>query len=628
MLSLAFNQILLYFSIAVTMFLPGWFLLLAVFGKNKTVSALERFILSFGLGIIITDFIAFAYSKLNISITGISAIIGTAVFCLACLIVYKYRTYSDYQDENRKLFSFSKNQFVLILLLLFLTLFIKTAYLSATVAPTATDMGHHMYWTKLITENHKLPDYGGMPDFIIGEHIALAEIAMIAGFDFFSAFPVVVLLLINILGILTVFSLTLRIFKNKNIAIFTLLFLGMLFAISSPQAKFISGGVIGNIMGNYLLSLIFYFFARAFSELDGLKSASIKIQRSFLSFAVFATFGLFYTHHLTAFIFLFIFAFLAFFFLTINIKNIINILKTSAKIIFSPPVIATLILGLIFFFFIFTPTYIKTSAVETAVGVPEKSTRTGLSFNNLKTAVGDARITLGFIGLLILTLSLKKKSFGFSLIFSWAVMIFIMSAMPYFLFINLPSSRIGNYLSYPMAILAAYGLHYVFNSGINNPIPKKLLSSAFIIITAFVFANGLSDNAEAFKKSPDFSPMVQTFNASEYLAEKTNAGEIILKDHNYITSSDSWIKLFFMRGYKYPLSRGYFRRYEDKTNAREMCTLYMISNPDGEQAKVCYEETKTDYIMINPVYDSVQFKKLKNFDQVYMTEEIAIYHKK
>lgn len=630
------------------MFLPGWFLLLAIFGKGENkISQLERFILSFGLGIVITDFIAFLYSKFNIPITALSSVLGIIIFCVICFGIYKLRKNPSppsgemsRSDREGDLFSFSKNQFILILLLLFLTIFIKTAFLNDTVAPTATDMGHHMYWVKQMAETHKLPNYEGMPDFIIGEHIIFGEIAMISGANFFSAFPVMILLLINILGILAVFILVLRIFNNKTIAILTLLFLGVLFAVASPQAKFVSGGVIGNIMGNFLMPLAFYFYYRAFNFSRSSTSAFAEVEllhdaKYFLSLAIFTTFGLFYTHHLTAFIFLFVFAFLVVLFLAVNYKDIKNILVQVSKIVFSPAVIATIILCLIFFFFIFTPNYIKTSAVETAVGAPSKITREGLSLTNLKDSVGEARMALGIIGFIMLVLSFKRKNFGFAIIAAWAIMIFVMSSFPNLLFINLPSSRIGNYLSYPLAILATYGLYNIFNFSSTQKfsnfsyrvMPQKFLGAAFLIILAFVFANGLSDSATAFKKSSDLTPMVQTFNASEYLKSKINADDIILKDHNYM-ASDSWIKLFFMQGYKYPQSRGYFKRYEDQTNPREMCTLNMISNPAGQEAQKCFSETGTDYIMVNPFYDSAQFKKLNNFDEVYNNGEVAVFYRK
>jgi len=657
------NQIIFYITIALVMFLPGYCLLLAFFGKNKIISTLERFIVSFGISIVIIDFIIFLYSKLGISITRLSSILGILIFSAVCFGIYKLRRHPEDGDQpnegsgdssatpqNDGLFSLSKNQFILILLLLFMTVFIKTVFLSGTIAPTATDMGHHMYYSKLIADTGKLTDYDDSiinPEdkgkFIVGEHVIFSEIYLITGQSFFSGWPVVILYLINLLSILTVFILVLRIFENKNIAILTLLFLGVLFAVSAPQARYVSGGVLGNIMGNFLMPLAFYFYFRAFEFLKDAKTSDEilcsaqddKNSSRFLSLAFFVTFGLFYTHHLTGFIFLFVWALAIPVFVILNYKNIEVVGKKALKVVFSPQVLSVFVIGLIFFFFVFTPSYVKSSAVGTAVGTPTKVTRTGLNIGNLKQTVGDARLALGFLGLAILVFSFKKRKLGYILAASWAIMIFIMAVYPKLLFVNMPSNRIGNYLTYPLAILSAYGFYMVFNpdflknsgKNISGLIPENILKSVFLIVLTFVLISGISDSAQAFKKQNNSQEAVQTFSASEYLVEHSNDNDIVLKDHNYLTA-DSWIKLYFMRDYKYPASRTTLSRYEDKTKPREMCTFHMISAPASSEALECFNQTKTDFIMVNPLYDSAQFRKLSDFNQVYANNEIAVYYRR
>jgi len=668
MLEFIQNQILFYVSLALVMFLPGRFLLLAIFGKSRTLSTLEKFIFSFGLSVICVDFIFFAYSGLKIPIDRLTTVAGIIIFALACFVIYKLRSAKNkfsYLEGDKKLFNFSKNQLALILLLLFLTFFIKTIYLNQTISPSSTDLGHHMYWSKWMVENHKLPDYEGMPDFIIGEQTMFGAIALVSGLDFFSAFPPLVLLLMNLLGILTVFVLTLRIFREKNIAILSLFFLGFLYAISAPQAKFVSGGVIGNLIGNFFLPLAFYFYYRAFqfinichpelefslpagrqgsnvipapafakinssgiqsSKLDSGSEAGMtnRSSRAFLGLAIFATFGLFYTHHLTAFLFLFIFSFFILLFLALNYRNVKTILKNSLKIFFSPTVLAVFVLGMLFFFFVFTPNYVNPDAVNTAVGAPSKATRAGLSIANLRATLGEARLSLGFFGLLLLLFSAKRKDFGYLLLASWAIILFLISTKPDIFFVNLPSNRIGNYLSYPLSILGAYAVYLIFKN--ESAMKNSLIKIGFLLILGFALIEGITDSAKAIPSQANYAALVQTFQASSYLADRTTPADQVLKDHNYI-SGDSWMKLFFMRGYKYPLSRGYFKRYEDETKPREMCTLYMISSPGSPESQTCFSETGTNFVMVNPRFDSGQFRKLENFSQVYFGPEIAIYYK-
>jgi hypothetical protein len=112
------------------------------------------------------------------------------------------------------------------------------------------------------------------------------------------------------------------------------------------------------------------------------------------------------------------------------------------------------------------------------------------------------------------------------------------------------------------------------------------------------------------------------------LAAAVSREDVVLKDHNYITA-DSWMKLFFMKGYRYPLSRGLFSRYESTGNrSGDTCTLDMISKPGSDEAKKCFSDTGTDFVMVNPKFDSAQFQRLSNFDQVYENNEIAIYYRK
>ena len=637
------NQIYFFLAVAFVMFLPGYFLLLAVFRKSNIISSLERFIISFGMSIISVDFILFAYSGLHIPITALSIILGILIFSAVCFAIYKFHSGLVATDENEtnSLFSFSKNQFVLILLLLFLTIFIKTAYLSGSINPTPTDLGHHLYWSKVIANTHQLTNYENLPDFIIGEHTMFVSVYLLTGLSFFTGWPVVILYLINILSILTVFILTLRIFRQKVIAILTLLFLGVLFAVTAPQEKYVSGGVMGNIFGNFLMPLALYFYYRGFEFLENKDWKLDSFSKSFLGLAVFTTIGLFYTHHLTAFIFLFVFALLVPILLITNFKDIKSILEGTWRAVFSPQVLVIFIVGLIFFFFIFTPTYVTSKAVGTAVGAATKSTRVGLSIGNLNQTVGEPRIALGFLGLLILIAGFRKRNFGYALLAAWAIMLFIMSVFPTWLFVNLPSDRIGNYLSYPLAILSAYAFYTIFRpescqlfwggklcDSTHGLMVGKLLKGTFLIILVFVLTAGLSDSAQSFKKQDSLTQANETFAASQYLAQNTTAKDIILKDHNYIVA-DSWMKLFFMRGYKYPASRGYFKRYENTGNRnQDVCTLVMISSPDTDQAKQCFSSTKTDFLMINPKYDAPQFQKLSQFNQIYMNPEVAIYYKK
>lgn len=647
MLQFLSSQILFYISIILVLFIPGYFLLLAIESRKKIFSDLERLVFSIGLSIISVNFLMILMGKIGIFFTRLSIILVISAFSVACFAIYKLiklkREKSDSENiDPETAFSFSRNQKILVIALLFLTIFIKTAYLKNSIFPTSTDLGHHMYWSKTISETGKLPIYQEsdiiqengnyavsqpekIADFIIGEHLIFSAINLVSGINFISYFPSLVLFLIHIAGIFSIFILTIRFFEKysfgKNAAIFSLFLIGPLYAISSSQAKFVSGGVIGNTIGNLLIPMTLYFLFRAFKE----KNSNL------LSLGIVSAVGLAYTHHLSAFIFLFVFAFIAIIFSVFNLKNIFFHVKEWFGSIFKPQVIIILILSILFFVFAYTPTYVDSQSVGTAVGGPSKETRAGLTFNQLKTTAGEARMVLGLIGIVILLGIKNRKNYENAFALGWCISLLVMSLKPQWLFLDLPSTRIANYVSFPLAVSGAFALAYFFEklkSSENKYFTdQKTLCALFFMLFAFLFTSGFYDNSQSINTQSNFEKAVQTFSASEYLASKTNSDDKVLKDHNYITA-DSWIKLYFNRDYNFPFSRGYFKRYEDATKPREMCTLWMISEPNTPEGQKCFNDLGVNFLMVNRQFDSAQFQKSERFWQIYSGNEINVYYRK
>lgn len=652
MLEFTYNQTLFYVTLAIALFLPGYFFILAIESKRKCFSLLERFTLSFGISIAISNLLLILLGKSGIPISRFSVLLSIFIFVSACLLIkIVYNAISRPRDsvigengDNRdKLFSFSKSQLVVIVLLFFLTIFIKTVYLSDSIPSTSTDLGHHMYWVNGIIENGKLPYYSktdiamndgryqtGNPepiaDFIIGEHLIFASVALISGSGVLSSFPLLVLFLINILSILAIFILSLRLFEKlpwgKNASIILLFLIGPLYAISSAQAKFISGGVVGNILGNFFIPLALYFYWRAVQE-----------KRSgFFAAALFLTFILFYTHHLSALIFGLVILVFGLIFFALNIgnkKELAEKISSWRKLMFSPPAIAVILAGLIFFFLVYAPGYIKSNAIETVIGSPAKSTKEGFSFSQLAYITGEARMALGMIGALILLVFYRKNAYLAAILLSWASVIFLMAWKPGWIHINIPSIRIANYLAFPISIMAALAIAWIFDfvkkrDSEKSRIPGSLILFAFVLFFFFAAANGYFDNSQSLKTGKT-GKSSETFRAAEYLAEKTGPDDVIVKDHNYIPA-DSWMKIFFMRGYNYPFTRSFFFRYQENKN-REHCTLNMISFPNSPEGQKCFNDLGVNFIAVNPAYDSAQFEKSNEFEKVYASGNIAIFHR-
>lgn len=643
-------------------FLPGY---AAARSLRVPFSRIEEFIFSFALGIGAFDFGIIFLGKQGIPIS------KTSIFMLVFLETIvpitlrwgydffknRFSGTRNLQVESDRYFKRESSVFAsttgreraLFAVLLTLTVFIKVIYLSDTAIPTATDLGHHMYWSKMIVETGALPNYAKVvigerdgtftlsepepiADFIIGEHLPFAGVALVSGNGFFTAFPVNLLLLVDLLSLLAIFALAVRIGEEStktigltrspfSFGLIALFLAGPLFALASPEAKFVSGGVIGNVFGDLFIPVIFLAFFRALVEKNS----------RFFAIGIFLSLTLAYIHHLSTLILAFSlfgsFATMAFF----NRKTMTSFAKHIAKLLLSPLSLIVLLFAGLFFFGVAMPTYLEVNAVGTAIGTPEKATRTGLSFLQASQSSGQARMAFAIAALSILFFAkVYRKTVMAPLLFGWGAILVIMSMWPNLLFLNIPSNRIANYLSIPIILLAGFTVSMIPNllikekNRILSPIPGKLFLSFLLILFTFTALDGSSDNQKTLPAKPKAEETVQVFAASRYLAPHLDQTDIFLKDHIYLVA-DSWMKLFFMRDYSYPLSRGYFKRYDDETKQREQCTLLMISSPNLPAGKKCLSDLGVDVIAVNPAYDAAQFEKSTVFSRIYASDTVQLY---
>ena len=609
-------------TIPFVLILPGYFFSLAAFGRsNDKISFFERAVLIVPFSLILVDLAVLALNRMHVPIKGMVLVGTILIISLVGFIVYQYRfkknskgsEKSEKISDSEELFNFSFWQVIFILVSLVLAVFIRVAYLSDTILPSSTDLGHHMYWVQAIVNNGSLPTYG-IPDFIIGEHIIFAVFNLISGVGVMTAFPVLILLFINILGIFTLTMLVARLFKNKNATALSFFVAGVLYAVSAPQGKYISGGVVGNIIGDMLIPVVLYFLYRSLKEKSSL----------FLGLFIFLAAGLFYTHHLSGFILLYSIAAIILVYLALNFTRVFRIIGDWLKIFFKPFPFAVLVFGLCILFFVYTPSFLDKSAIGQATGEPSKITRTGLSLAQIELNVGSARLMLGVIGIALLILSFKPKKYQYSFALGWTLVLFVMAWKPGWLYVNIPSDRIGNYLFLPLTVLSAYALAKYFEM-IKRSSTKFFASAFLYTILFFVITNGLADSADAFKARNQFQEATETFHSAQYLAQATDpAKDVILKDHVNIYG-DAWYKLFFMKDYKYPLSRGNLSRYDDPTKPREMCTRDMISSPQSAQALKCYSETGVNYVAVNAQIEGKSFEAYPEFSKVYGSNYISVF---
>ncbi len=631
-------------SLGLLLFIPGYSVLIALTKTKNPLGTLGTLVVSIVLSLGITDFSLMLINKLGIKLTPLSIISTLLLITLTGFIFYWL-----FQKEKAKSETKNSNNWLLFFVIMAFSVFIRALYLIPKIIPHTTDLGHHMYWANFIIKFQQLPIYG-IPDVIIGEHIVFGAVSILSGIGIISALPTTILFIINIVSLLAVFLLTRELarllFEEKTafkIGILALIAIGIFYAIASPQATYINGGVIGNLMGNLLVPTIFYLFTKAVKD----NSATLA------SLGFFLIGVLAYTHHLSAFIFVYsLVGFLLFFligFLIIKFvfKNQDFKFDYLFKIFFNLKTVLTSLFILAFVFSIRIPSYLNLSAIDTAVGSPSKNTRFGLTVNNILESTGSWRIFYSALGLIFLAfifwqifkksssikkiyklklISPEKTLVAISLASAWFITIFVMSHWPALLKIDIISGRIANYLTYPSAILAGFGVYAIL-----QPIFYKTRGIVTITIFMVIFipgiTSGLFDISETYEEnSAEMDKTIETFRGSKYLADKTALDQKILKDHIYLTG-DTWIKNFLMRGYREPLSRTLLKRYSDPVKPRETCTRDMIAVSESEIGKDCFEETGVEFIILRDGYDTHQFKTSPNFSKIFSTKEVVIFQK-
>ncbi len=640
------ETILLFATLSLAFFLPGWLLLRLWLGKQ--FSYLEESIYAFALGLTLANFLLLVLNHFGVALSSIT-LATSFILINAALGGWYYSQRSGIPNTppspSPNTHQLSPTTWLVLTVMLALTIVIKAYYLIPAGLPTATDMGHHMYWSQYIVEKESLPVYQKIEvasdpttgaiavippkpiaDFIIGEHIPFALVALLSGLSIIGSFPVLLLLIINLFSLLAILALTLRLGHNlwneRERSLFvvgTFLFLGPLFAIASPQAKFVSGGVVGNLFGNFFIPLILL------ALYLGLREAKPRLVALGLLLLV----TLAYTHHLSTLI-------LGFIIIGIVVIACLGVARNfwptfrGWLFTFLKPSVGIVIGGILFFAtFIALPSYLDREAIDSAIGSPVKTTRTGLTFLQVSNSIGITKMALaiaGFVLLLVTHRRFRVDPLTFALVLGWGGMLTIMAIAPNLVFLDIPSNRVGSYLVYPTALLAGLAFMYLFQA-LSGARSKALVASLGSLLIMVIVANGVFENGASLIDKSKATEAQEVFTATRYLSERMTTSDMILKDHNYL-AADAWMKLFFVRDYGYPLSRGLFSRYEETGSRRERCTLVMIASPNSPEAKQCFTATGTNYIVVNPTFDAIQFEKSPDFTKVYVSDHVVVFKRK
>lgn len=616
-------------------FIPGYFFICAIDSKKNNFFLWERIVFAFVSGIAILNFAMIFLNFLGVKFSFLSIFSIIAIFSLIFLMVFFVRRKKTETKKQKNIFNFNAKEKKLILIILVFVILVKVLYAGNYLVPSSTDLGHHMYWSKQIAQtgeisvyqerevieesgNFKIDSPEPISDVIVGEHLVFAAFSIFSGMELSTYFPILILFVINIFSILAFFLLSVRLFakfpQGKKMAILSLFFIGVLYAVTPPQEKYVVGGVIGNIFGNLFIPIVIYFFFRFFQEKKVF----------FLNLAIVFSYALAYIHHLSTLLLFFILLSILVFNLVFNLKFSKDVLKS----LFRSKSILVLSLSLVllagFLFLIYTPAYLENMAVKTVVGGPSKTDHEGLSFEKFQRDTGYSRFLLGLFGILIIIFSWKKrKNIATLFLLGWIFIIAFISFFPSLAAISIPSTRAANYASFPLAILAGFFFWKVFGAR-EKIINKNVFLVGFFTLLFFLFATGFYSNLGHIENQGEnnFSTL-STFSAASFLSQNYNEEKMVLHDHINL-KADSWIKLFFMRDYNFPIYRAHLIRYENGDRS-EKCTREMISNPLSQFSKRCFQDLNVGYVIVDKI-DAGSFNLPEApFSKIYSNEKVNIY---
>lgn len=642
MMDFIFGQCLFFVALFFVLGLPGWAWVCFLERKKRFLTLVERIALTITLSIVVVDFLMIILGRIGIPLMAFSVGMGIFLVSGVVLAVSKKRFYPSVL-ETRHLPSDSggnkeggQKMSFLFLLVFSLAVGIKMLYFVPNIVPSSTDLGHHSFWVQKIVSEQRLPIYEerdivtesngdftiGDPepisDFIIGEHLVLSAVAMLSEKPIVSGFAMMTLFVIHIATLFAMYALARRMFEKKsyaeNVAVWTLFFFGVLYALGQSQMRYVTGGAVGNVFGNLFIPMAFLMVLLALRY----KSAG----RAVVAMGI--VFALVYTHHLSTLIFIVVLV--GFLGVSVFIRremftqSIFPILKNRW-------VIGTIVLCGSFLSFFYVPSYISNMAVGQVVGAPKNEEHLGFSFLQLARSVGESRMTLGLLGVgLLLFFRSTRRSEEMAILFSWVGVLSLLVLFPNVLRIDLPSARVANFLVFPLSILSGFAIvslmrllrrYARFSFRMN-------LVVVFFMVIVFSYGGFLDNDIFMKPRASQTERSLSVFSVGKYTAEHIPAADTVMHDHINIPG-DSWIKLFFNRDYNYPFYRALLFRYERATDKQEKCTLYVISEPNSKEAKKCQEDLNIRAVIVDEKMDGQQFEHFREYDKVYNDAFHSVY---
>jgi hypothetical protein len=624
------------------LFVPGW-VLLSLIDRRKLTSPLEVVMLSMALSLGVAIITTIGLDVVNVPIDARSLSMLYGLY----LGVFVFVIRSTLSIERHTSIPTKRTVSVSAIVIFAIIIAIKSVFFAGNAVPISTDLGHHTYWMEKIVrdgqlptyeereiimaessqETHRISDPQSISDVIVGEHSVFAILSILSGTSLISMYPMATLFVIHLTTIAAVYALARRLFAKsrwrESITVLTLLLSGVLFGLDSPQMKYVVGGVVGNTLGNMLI----------LSGILALVIGALKRSSAFLSIFVIITFVLAYTHHLSTLLFALSLVSMA---IVLTMVDFRKIQEDIIPAVFSVPVLATFVLGFVAFFFVWTPSYISNSAVETVVGQSQKEEHLGISIGEFLSTMGETRTAVGLLGIAVLVwlvwrapdfLGGKRQSrLAFSVVVGWVFPLLLLVFFPFVVGIDLPTVRTANYTIFPLVITASVLFVWVLSGIIRLPYRRNWLGVLVIgvVMTMLIF-DGFADNARLLGNSISTASARELHRVAEYLGKQYGDSErVVLYDHISLNGG-SWMKLYFLRDYNYPFYRAHLFRYDRVDDRQEKCTLWAFSSPDSPEAEKCFDNLSIGALALDDTEAGKPFREHPEFERVYDGREISVY---
>jgi len=558
---------------------------------------IETLVFSILLGIPIIYIVSIILNKIGLELTNLN-LLASFVIMIGSLTIFLKKIHLKESSHKGGSLDIS---FILIFIL---SLVITMIPLINNPLPYATDLSNHVYYIREVFFTHNLPNFH-LPVFVIGETLIIAIPSIIFSIDPLSIFPIVILFLFRMVTIVLVYLLANRIFKSRVISLLAMLSIGMLYSFQRPGTIFVYGGVIGNIVGDALILASLYMLYRTIYDSE----------KYFLFFVLFF-FSIVYTHTLSLLITSSMIMSFLILLIIFDKKNILYRIKTIAQFIKNKYFLALLII-LSMTLFLYLPSYISKEALRGAtidpiMEVPKQK----LTVDFFKEIVGPFRFSFAMLGLVMLVFSREDKSIKLFFI-GWLTAIFLLS-WDAIKFINLPQSRIVNYMVYPSSVLMVYPLKYFRSYKSWRDI---LIVSLFVTLIIVI---GSSLPERALKEDMPRENILSLYHASLYLKNVIKKDETVLSEHVNSGFPDTWTKVFLLDGYNKVLERVYYFRYKDDPIKE---TWVMMENPNSEEGVEYMQKNNVSYIIQNTEEINKEFLGSNNFFTVYQGGIITIFKK-